>query len=84
MPDLDLYACYYDADGRWAPIAPEWSDIREAPRHRVWRVLDRGQTRMARWGVHEPTGEEGWISVVDPSLILEPTHFRDLVRPPNV
>lgn len=78
-----LYAGYHAADGSWLAKAPEWEDIKEAPHDRVYRVLDRGEARMARWGVHEFTGVEGWLSVVDPALLLEPTHFRDLVRPPN-
>ena len=79
----DLYAGYYDASGAWQAIAPDWTDIREAPRHRAWRVLDRGETRLAKWGTHPFTAAEGWQSVVDPVLMLDPTHFRDLARPPH-
>lgn len=80
---MDLYAGYRDHDGTWLAKLTDWVDIREVPRDRVYRVLDRGEARMARWGVHEFTGEEGWLSVVDPALILDPTHGRDLPRPPD-
>lgn len=77
------YAGYYDPDGAWLAIAPDWTDIRQAPRNRVWRVLDRGEPRLAKWGAHPVTGREGWMSVVDDHLTLDPTHFRDMARPPD-
>lgn len=80
-----LLAGYFDAGGEWIACAPEWTDIREAPRHRVWRVLDSdGATRLARWGAHAHTGEEGWVSAVDPYLLLDPTQFRDLPKPAHL
>ncbi len=77
------YDGYYDHAGQWLAIAPDWADIREAPRNRVFRVLDRGEPRMARWGTHPVTGKQGWLSVIDDHLMLDPTHFRDLARPPD-
>lgn len=75
---------YYDDDGQWIAMFEDWTDIREAAGvDRILRVLDEGQTRMARWGKHPYTGKVGWLSVIDETVMLEPTHCRDLARPPE-
>lgn len=81
----DLYAGYYDDTGQWLTIAPDWSDIDEAPRHRAWRLWDDdGAVRLGFWGEHAETGKAGWLSAVDPLLSLNPRWFRDLVKPPHI
>ncbi len=81
-PLQDLYAGYVQ-DGRWLAQATEWTEIRHAPHTRIWRVLDGGVERLAYWGRHPHDEDyEGWLSAVDPTIMLSPTHFRDLVRPP--
>ena len=80
----DLYAGYVSEAGHWLPVAPEWTEIKEAPRTRCWRVRDSGVERLAYWGQHPHDEEyEGWLSAIDPTIMLSPTHFRDLVCPPQ-
>lgn len=81
----DQYAHYFTEDGRWIAQTPDWAEIREAPQHRVWRLLcEDGRERLGVWRKHPWTGSEGWHSWVDPVVRLYPTHYRDLVRPPGV
>lgn len=84
MPEPDLYAGYFGDDAAWRPIAPEWTDIKQCPRDRVYRMMEAGNTDviLGLWGTHAGDGRECWISAVDPYLQLRPRWFRDMVRPP--
>lgn len=87
-PRRDMYAGYVSEAGNWLPVAPEWAEIREAPipmvpgEGRVWRLRDGGKERLGYWGRHPfEADHEGWLSAIDPTIMLTPTHFRDLVCP---
>lgn len=86
MAAMTILDGYFTDAGDWIAKAPDWTDAREMPRDRVYRVMESGdpEVLLCRWGKHAGEGHECWVSAIDPYVELRPRWFRDLVRPPTV